>query len=273
MFGHNVRRVFAAGLAVAVLGVAVPGVALAQAPNAAVLVAPASGATASAASPPLQVRRATRTASCRCRSHSRAARSGEPPCPGDGPVTIPIVVLPDTQNYTYAGPSGHHHAQTQWAVANSVGRSNIAFVVQLGDLVSEDDGRPNGPTPPPAFGVLDTAGIRTAWSPATMTSTTPPARSGCSTRYFPPDRYPAPLDARHRRVPAATSARTSSGPDPRSAGNMDNYSLFTAGGTDFLDAEPGMGGAAVRARLGRPGARRAPRRAVIMATHSFVSSP
>ena len=123
MFGHNVRRAFAAGLAVAVLGVAVPGVvlpgvAVAQEPNKAVLVGPANGATTAGTSPTLQV--------------TFEGRVKGATVPG-GPTgeRFTVVVLPDTQNYTYAGRQGTITAQAHWAVANR-SALNIAFVAQLG---------------------------------------------------------------------------------------------------------------------------------------------
>ena len=65
----------------------------------------------------------------------RKAGATVPGAPAD-PFTI--VAIPDTQNYTYLNRQGTITQQTQWAVSTR-SALNTAFVVQLGDLVSEYD--------------------------------------------------------------------------------------------------------------------------------------
>ena len=75
---------------------------------------------------------------------------------------------------------------------------------------------------------------------------------------LPVSRYVSAAGTRRRRPTAGTSARTSSGADPVDRQNMDSFSLFTAGGMDFLLLSLEYNAARRRARLGAPGAGRLP---------------
>ena len=177
-----------------------------------------------------------------------------PSTPGD-PFTI--VAIPDTQNYTYLNRQGTMTQQTQWAV-NTRDQLDTAFVVQLGDLVSEEEnltqwGYTSGPS-----GCSTRPGCRTRWCPATMTSTTRPDRSTRSTSTSRRAATRRPLDARRlhlRRLPRPEPVRSR----PDRSRQLRQLLPLHRRRHRFPRAEPRVGGAAVRTRLGGPGARRAPR--------------
>lgn len=154
--------------------------------------------------------------------------------PGDGAGTpFSLVVLPDTQNYTYANRQGTMVQQTQWVV-NTRSQLATAMVVQLGDLVSEEENPTQWGHVSNALRVLDDAGV-----PNTVVAGNHDFNNatGGFTEYdqtFPPSRYAnaawTPATARY----GGYLGENLFGPDPIDRRNMNNFALFSAGGRDFL---------------------------------------
>ena len=131
-----------------------------------------------------------------------------------------IVILPDTQYYSALYPA-IFTSQTQWIVNNLVGQ-NIAFVLHEGDLTNSNiDAEWQNASA--SMGILDGV-VPYAVVPGNHDYCAVPASCGTPptrlfNQYFPPSRY----------------AGSPNFGGVFEAGKLDNtYSLFTAGGTDWV---------------------------------------
>lgn len=204
----------------------------AAAPEAATLVAPASGSTAASTDVALSVRANDPDGGAvQVRFEGRkegATVAGE--SAGD-PFTI--VALPDTQNYTYSNRQSTIVQQAQWAV-DSRNQLNTAMVVQLGDLVSTYSNLTQWGYVSAGLKVMDDAGL-----PNTVVAGNHDfnVTTGAHVEYdqfFPPTRYAeaswTPSTARY----GGYLGQNLFGADPVDTQNMNNFALFSAGGRDFL---------------------------------------
>jgi hypothetical protein len=140
-----------------------------------------------------------------------------------------------------------------------------------GDLVSNHDQPAQWANVSAGLRPLDTAGMPNSVVPGNHDFNNATGAVGLYDRYFPPGRYAGvswkPATARY----GGYFGQNQFGPDPVNRRNMDNYALFSAGGTDFLMLN--LEWEAPRAVL--EWADRVldahPKRVVIMSTHSFVS--
>jgi PKD repeat protein len=220
-------RIAAIAAATLVLGFVAPP-AWAAAPDVPVLVAPASGSTASGTSVPLAV-----TASdpdggtLGVRFEGRKLGATSPAAP------FTVVAVPDTQNYTYSGRTAILNQHLQW-VADSRTQLNTAMVTELGDLVSTYTSDAQWQIISNAFKILDDAGVPNTvvggnhdFDPAT-------GAFPLYDTYFPPSRYTGaswtPSTARY----GGYLGQNLFGPDPVDRRNMDNFALFSAGGIDWV---------------------------------------
>ena len=184
----------------------------------------------------------------------RKAGATVPGTPAD-PFTI--VAIPDTQNYTYHNRQGTINQQTQWVVATA-SALNTAFVVQLGDLVSEYDNLTQWGHTSTALKVLDDANVPNSVVPGNhdFNNTT-----GAVGRTTPTSRLPLraggvdTVDHELRRLPRPEPVRRRPG-RPHELRQLLAVHRRRAG---LPRAQPRVGGAAVRPRLGGSGARRPPR--------------
>ena len=240
----------------------------AAAPDAAMLVAPASGSTASAGSPLLQVQASDPDGgSLQVTFEGRKAGATVPSTPGD-PFTI--IAIPDTQNYTYLNRQGTMTQQTQWAV-NTRDQLDTAFVVQLGDLVSEEENLTQWGYTSGAFGVLDAAGMPNSVVPGNHDFDNATGSIHPFHEYFPPSRYLGAAWTPTTSTYGGYLGQNQFGPDPVDRGNFDNYSLFSAGGTDFLVLNLEWEAPQYALDWADRVLDAHPDRTVIMATHSFVT--
>lgn len=240
----------------------------AAAPDAATLVAPASGSTASGAAPLLRVQASDPDGgSLQVRFEGRKAGATVPSTPGD-PFTI--VAIPDTQNYTYLNRQGTMTQQTQWVV-NTRDQLDTAFAVQLGDLVSEEENLTQWGHTSTAFAVLDNAGVPNSVVPGNHDFDAASTSINPYHDYFPPSRYIGAAWTPSTSTYGGYLGQNQFGPDPVDRGNFNNYSLFTAGGTDFLVLNLEWEAPQFALDWADRVLDAHPDRTVIMATHSFVN--
>lgn len=266
---YSARRVVAILGAAALVVVALPGVSRAAEPNKPALVGPAAGATTADTSPTLGVT-ATDPDGGDLTVRFEGRVKGATVAGGGAGEKFSVVVLPDTQNYTYNNRQGTITAQSRWAVANR-SALNIAFVAQVGDLVSNSD-QPaqwanvsNGLTP------LDEAGIPTSVVPGNHDFDNITGAVGLYDTYFPVSRYAnatwTPGTARY----GGYYGQHQFGPDAADRRNMNNYALFSAGGTDFLMLNLEWEAPAGALEWADRVLKAHPNRTVVLTTHSFVS--
>jgi PKD repeat protein len=237
-------------------------------PDDATLVAPANGSTSTTAAPLLRVAASDPDGGqLQVTFQGRKAGATVPGTPAD-PFTI--VAIPDTQNYTYLNRQGTITQQTQWAVSTR-SALNTAFVVQLGDLVSEYDNLTQWGYTSTGFSVLDNAGLPNAVVPGNHDFNNATGAITPYDDYFPTTRYSAASWTPSSTVYGGYLGQNQFGPDPIDRRNFDNYSLFTAGGQDFLVL--GLEWEAPQYALDWADRVIAahPTRTVIMFTHSFVN--
>jgi len=211
MVRHKLRRLAAAAVATALVVLLLPGAAGAATPNPPILVSPVDGAIGAGTSPTLQV-----TASDpdggnlevrfegRVRGATVAGGTGE---------KFAVVVLPDTQNYTYNNRQGTITAQSRWAVANR-SALNIAFVAQVGDLVSNYDQPAQWVNVSEGLKPLDAAGMPAGVVPGNHDFDNATGAVGLYDTYFPVSRYASATGRPALPATGVSTGRTSSARTP-----------------------------------------------------------
>lgn len=268
MFGDGIRRFCGVALAAVLLTAGLPLEAGAVPPDKAVLVAPGNAATTKTTSPTLQVS-ATDPDGGDLRVTFQGRVKGAT-VPSNTAPAFSVVVLPDTQNYTYANRQGTITAQANWVVANR-SALKVAFVAQLGDLVSNYDQAAQWANVSTGLKPLDDAGIPTSVIPGNHDFDNATGAVGLYDKYFPPARYAGaawtPATAKY----GGYLGQNQFGPDSANRRNMDNYALFSAGGTDFLMLNLEWEAPQAALDWADRVLKAYPSRVVIMTTHSFVS--
>lgn len=266
----SIRRRWRAGfVAVAVLAstLAFAGTAAAQPPDQAALIGPADGSTLTGPSAQLQVRASDPDGGTVSVAFEGRPKGATTPGGGD-PFTF--VVVPDTQNYTYSGRQGTILQQAQWIVGNRA-TMNTAFVAQVGDLVSEYDNMTQWTYVSNGLRPLNDAGVPNSVVPGNHDFNNATGDIGPYDTYFPPSRFAnaawAPATSRY----GGYLGQSQFGPDPIDRRNMDNYALFSAGGTDFLVLNLEWEAPQYALDWADRVLKAYPDRTAIMTTHSFVS--
>jgi hypothetical protein len=181
-----------------------------------------------------------------------------------------FAVIPDTQNYTWSTFQETIRAQADWIVAKR-SELNIAFVSQLGDLVSEHTSTIQWQRVSERLAVLDAAGVPNSVLPGNHDLDVTTGASPLYHQYFPPSRYAdadwTPASARY----GGYLGQNLFGADPVDRGNMNNFSLFTAGGTDYLVLALEFGTPSYTVDWARKVLAAHPDRKVILVTHSFIN--
>ncbi|GEL94494.1 PKD domain-containing protein [Cellulomonas composti] len=193
-----------------------------------------------------------------------------PPAAADDPAPFTLVVLPDTQSYT---KSATNHpimaAQTQWIV-DSRASLGTAFVAQVGDLVEFEDNLTNWDRASQYMGTLDAAGVPNAVLPGNHDMDITTGAIDRFRTYFPPSRYQGaawtPASAQY----GGYLGQNQFGPDAVDRGNADSYSLFSAGGMDFLLLSLEFNATDAALDWARRVLAAHPQRRAIVATHSYV---
>lgn len=240
-------------------------------PDAPALVAPADGSTATQADPALRVSVSDPDGDPLSVRFEGRRKGATVPLPGAGePFTI--VAIPDIQNYTNAARGDIIRQQAQWVV-DTRASLNTQFVVQLGDLVSSWDFAGHWPYASNGLKVLDDNGVPNAVVPGNHDFDNATGTHIPYDTWFPPSRYQnatwTPASARY----GGYMGQDQFGDDPDDRGNMNNYSLFSAGGRDWIalglewEASARVLEWADRVLAAHPD------RDVVMFTHAFVNLP
>lgn len=251
-----------------VVSMALPAAASAAPPAAATLVGPPDGGTTASVAPTLSVTAADPDGdSLDVTFEGRELGATVPGDSNGEPFTL--VVLPDTQNYSYAN-QGVLDTQLAW-VRDSVDELDTAFVIQVGDLVSEWDIPRHWNNISGAFEILDDAAVPYAVLPGNHDFDNVTGDMGVFNSHFPPTRFSAAAWNTATTRYGGYLGQDQFGSDPIDRGNADNYALFSAGGTDFLllNLEWEAPGYALDWADRVIDAH--PDRTVIMTTHSFLS--
>ncbi|WP_439591349.1 PKD domain-containing protein [Microbacterium sp.] len=244
----------------------------AAAPSDAVLVSPADGTVSSTPDPQLRVNVSDSDGDPLTVTFEGRRKGATVPGPTDAdPFTF--AVIPDTQNYTSNGPTAPIIAQqAQWLVDTRT-TLNTQFVVQVGDLVNDWPNATQWQRVSNGLKVLDDNGMPNAVVPGNHDFDNATGAHTAYDTWFPPSRYQnaiwTPSTARY----GGYMGQNQFGADAEDRANMNNYSLFTAGGVDWLvlglewEASADALAWADRVLAAHPG------RQVIMFTHAFVNLP
>ncbi|MEU1971937.1 PKD domain-containing protein [Microbacterium sp. NPDC019599] len=181
-----------------------------------------------------------------------------------------LVVLPDTQNYTYNNRWPTMNQQSQWIVDNS-DRLGIAFTVHVGDLVSEYTNPAQWALTSAALDILDDANQPNSVVPGNHDFNNATGAVGPYDTYFPVSRYAQAGWNTATTKYGGYLGQNQFGPDPIDRKNFDNYSLFTAGGTDFLVLNLEWEAPSYALDWADRVLDAHPDRTVIMVTHSFLT--
>lgn len=186
----------------------------------------------------------------------------------EAPFTI--AVIPDTQNYTYAGREAVIRTQAQW-IADSRTRLNTAFTVQVGDLVSDYWKPAQWTAVSDGLAALDQAGVPYSVVPGNHDFDNSTGVGDLFHTSFPVSRFAgASWNSATTRY-GGYYGQGLYGPDPEDRGNMNSFSLFRAGGTDFLVLNLEWEAGADALAWGRRVLAAHPDRVAILVTHSFIN--
>ncbi|WP_227497251.1 metallophosphoesterase [Planctomonas psychrotolerans] len=181
-----------------------------------------------------------------------------------------FVVIPDTQNYSYSERHGTIAQQAQWVV-DQRDALDIAFVAQVGDLVSNWDSGSQWPRVSTGLKILDDAGVPNSVLPGNHDFDNTTGASPLYDQYFPPSRYVGaawtPTTARY----GGYLGQNLFGTDPINRQNMNSFSLFSAGGRDFLVLNLEWEAPGYALDWGRKVLAAHPNRIAILSTHSFLT--
>ncbi|BDV31634.1 PKD domain-containing protein [Microbacterium terricola] len=262
---------FVATLAV-VASVMVAAPASATAPLTPTLVAPADGTTSRTADPRLSVAVSDPDGDPLNVTFEGRIKGATVPGPTAGdPFTL--MVIPDTQNYTTSSArTAIMTQQMQWIV-DSRASLNTEFAVQVGDIVSVWGSASQWSNASAALKLLNDNGVPNAVVPGNHDFDNSTGEHAAYDTWFPPSRFQnaswTPSTARY----GGYMGQNQFGPDADDRGNMNNYSLFTAGGVDWLalglewEASATVLDWADRVLAAHPD------RQVIMFTHAFLNLP
>ncbi|WP_353650900.1 PKD domain-containing protein [Nakamurella sp. A5-74] len=234
-----------------------------------VLVGPTDGGTTSSTAPTLSVTATDPDGGAVPVRFEGRKLGATTPAPGTGdPFTL--VALPDTQNYTYGDRQATIPQQTEW-IASTRTALKTAFVVQLGDLVSDWFNPQQWQYISDGLRVLDNAGIPNSVVPGNHDFDNVAQDVGPYDTWFPVSRYAnASWNGPAARY-GGFLGQNQFGADAVDRRNMDNYSLFTAGGRDFLVLNLEWEAPQYALDWAHRVLTAYPDRLAIMVTHSFVT--
>ncbi|MGV9194805.1 metallophosphoesterase [Microbacterium sp. MC2] len=191
---------------------------------------------------------------------------------GGGAAGAPftLLTLPDTQGYTITPTyTGILRDQLDWIAAQR-SELNLAFVTGLGDIVDNQISAPQWTRASESMAILDDADVPYAVLPGNHDFNLATGDFTGYDTYFPVSRFrDAGWNSDQVRY-GGHYGQNEFGPDAQDRQNMNSYSLFRAGGMDFmlltleLNAPDGVLAWADRVVDAHPSYR------VIVATHSYV---
>lgn len=183
-----------------------------------------------------------------------------------------FVVLSDTQGYTLSDRfSPIMSQQTRW-IRDHRKDLNTAFVAQVGDLVESHPSDPMWQRASTALKVLDDAGVPNSVLPGNHDMNVATGEAAKFDQYFPPSRYTRSTWTPSTATYGGYLGQNLFGPDPVNRQNKDNFSLFTAGGLDFLMLNLEYEAPDYAIAWAQKVIDNYPQRRVILATHGFVDT-
>lgn len=252
-----------------VVGLVTPAQAAGAPPSAPVLVGPAAGAPSVPSGAQLQVRATDPDdAQVDVTFHAQADTPG---APGTGdPFTL--MLMPDTQNYVSTSANTDiMRQQAQW-IADNQDALDIAFVAHLGDIVGFETTTVQWQRASQYMAILDAAGVPSAVLPGNHDMNLTTGTAALYQQYFPVSRYAnASWNSATARY-GGYFGQDQFGDDPVDRQNMDSYSLFTAGGMDFLILSLEFNAPDPVLDWARRVLAAYPDRRAIVATHSYVET-
>lgn len=200
-------------------------------PSAAVLVAPTDDSTVEPGSPLSVTVADPDSGSLEVTFHAAERQAGAVPSAG-APFTF--LTIPDTQGYvitpTYTPVLD---AQLRWVAANKE-RLNLGFVTGLGDIVDNQTSAAQWSRASTTMSILDDGKVPYAVLPGNHDFELATGKFAGYDANFPVSRF---RDASWNSSSARYGGyygQSEFGTDPEDRRNMSNYSLFTAGGMQFL---------------------------------------
>lgn len=139
-----------------------------------------------------------------------------------------IVLVPDTQNYTYSNRTSYLNEQMDWIVSTK-DELNTKFVAHLGDLVSDYTNTPQWSITSNAMKKIDDAGIPSFVIPGNHDFNTSTREFAQYNTYFPVSRYAGASWNSSTARYAGHLGQNQFGTDGANRQNMDSYTLLTAG--------------------------------------------
>ncbi|MDM7832105.1 PKD domain-containing protein [Cellulomonas edaphi] len=198
------------------------------------------------------------------------AAGAAPAVADDPPAPFTFVVVPDTQGYTKSVTNHPIMGQQMQWILDTRAQLGTAFVSSLGDIVEFESNTTNWQRASDYWGMLDTAGVPTSVVPGNHDMDMSNGALIRYGQYFPVSRYAGAAWTPPTASYGGYLGQNQFGPDAIDRQNADSYSLFSAGGMDFLvlSLEYAPPDAAV------DWARRVlaayPDRRAILVTHSFL---
>lgn len=181
-----------------------------------------------------------------------------------------IVLIPDTQNYTYSNRTSYLNGQMDWIVSSS-STLNTKYVAHLGDLVSEYPNATQWQIISNAMKRLDDAGVPNSVVPGNHDFDTATRAVGPYDTYFPVSRYDQAAWNSPTVQYGGYLGQNQFGADDADRENMDSYTLLSAGGRDFLILNLEFEAPGYALSWADRVIAANPDRIVIMVTHSFLA--
>ncbi len=183
-----------------------------------------------------------------------------------------FVVLPDTQSYTLSETDEFIVGQqTRW-IRDYRADLNTAFVAQVGDLVESHPSDPMWQRASVHMKVLDDAGIPNAVLPGNHDMNVATGEAAKFDEYFPPSRYQRSAWTPSTSQYGGYLGQDLYGPDPVDRGNKDSFSIFSAGGMNFLVLSLEYEAPDYAIEWAQKVIDNHPDRRVIVSTHGFIDT-
>ena len=188
------------------------------------------------------------------------------------PAPFTIAVIPDTQGYSVSDTlAATARSQTQWVVDHQ-SDLNIAFTVQLGDLVDSWPNTNQWNRIDTAFKTLDQNAVPYSVLPGNHDIDFGTGNAPTYNQYFPPSRFSGAAWNTATKKYGGHLGSNTFGADPVNRQNMDNFNLFSAGGVDWLLLNLEFESPDYTLAWAQKVIDAYPGRRVILATHGFVDT-
>ena len=182
-----------------------------------------------------------------------------------------FVVVPDTQNYVITETNSHIMAQQMNWILDQRDELNTVFAAGVGDIVSNHISTAQWNRASAHLAILDNAGLPNSVVPGNHDFDTATGAFSLYNQYLPVSRYAAAGWNSPTVSYGGYMGQDQFGDDPVDRQNMNNYSLFSASGMDFLVLSLELNAPDVTLDWAKRVLAAYPTRRAIVATHSFVN--